>query len=152
MRKYVVLDMPWCHSEHNGIVPFWKTVSCTAGMMRIQVNRPCNSLYYNVPCSERKTMLQYCHDVETAEHFRVTKTLARVRQKYCWPGMQADTRVYIAGCEKCAKRKSSQMKKREPMKLLKNGITMDRIATDILGELPMTEQDNRYILVISLLY
>ena len=34
------------------------------------------------------------------------------------------------------------------MKLLKNGITMDRIATDILGELPMTEQDNRYILVI----
>ena len=35
------------------------------------------------------------------------------------------------------------------MKLLKNGITMDRIATDILGELPMTEQGNRYILVIS---
>ena len=41
------------------------------------------------------------------------------------------------------------MKRREPMKLLKNGITMDRIATDILGELPMTEQGNRYILVIS---
>ena len=29
---------------------------------------------------------------------------------------------------------------------------MDKIATDILGELPMTEQYNRYILVISLLY
>ena len=40
------------------------------------------------------------------------------------------------------------MKRREPMKLLKNGITMDSIATDILAELPMAEQDNRYILVI----
>ena len=35
------------------------------------------------------------------------------------------------------------------MKLVKSGITMDRIATDILGELPMTENGNRYILVIS---
>ena len=43
------------------------------------------------------------------------------------------------------------MKRREPIKLLKNGITMDSIATDILAELPMAEQDNRYILVIFFL-
>jgi transposase InsO family protein len=41
------------------------------------------------------------------------------------------------------------MNKRALMKLVKSGITMDRIATDILGELPMTENGNRYILGIS---
>ena len=43
----------------------------------------------------------------------------------------------------------STNEKRVPMKLVKSGTTMDRMATDILGELPMTKQGNRYILLIS---
>ena len=93
-------------------------------------------------------MLQHFHDVETAGHLEVTKTLARVRQKYYCQSLQPDTRAYIAGCEKCAIRKSPQTNK-TPMKLVKSDITMDRTATDVLWELPMTEQRSRYNLVIS---
>lgn len=42
------------------------------------------------------------------------------------------------------------MRKRTPTKLVKSGITMDRIATGILCALPLTEKGNyRYIQVIS---
>lgn len=39
------------------------------------------------------------------------------------------------------------MRKRTPTKLVKSGITMDRLATvtDILDELSLTEKGNRYI-------
>jgi hypothetical protein len=33
--------------------------------------------------------------------------------------------------------------------MVKSGVPMQRIATDILGELPETENGNKYILVVS---
>jgi hypothetical protein len=35
------------------------------------------------------------------------------------------------------------------MQIVRSGIPMERIATYILGELPETENSNRYILVVS---
>jgi hypothetical protein len=39
--------------------------------------------------------------------------------------------------------------KRSPMNLVQSSFPMKRIATDILGELPETEDGNRYSLVVS---
>jgi hypothetical protein len=36
-----------------------------------------------------------------------------------------------------------------PMQMVKSGVPMQRIATDILGELPETENGNKYKLVVS---
>ena len=47
------------------------------------------------------------------------------------------------------KRKGPIMTKRAPMQLVRSGYRMDRIAIDILGELPQTDRGNKYILVIS---
>lgn len=94
-------------------------------------------------------MLEYSHDVNTAAHLGVCKTLARIRKNFYWPGLQADVRLYISGCEKCSKRKSPQMKKKAPMEIVESGVPMDRVATDILGELPTTEKGNKFILVVS---
>jgi hypothetical protein len=35
------------------------------------------------------------------------------------------------------------------MQMVKSGVPMQRIATDILGELPKAENGNKYILVVS---
>ena len=78
----------------------------------------------------------------------VRKTLSKIRQQYYWPGLQKDVRHYIRGCEICTKSKSSTKTKRAPMKTLGAGIPIERIALDIVGELPRTENGNRYILVI----
>lgn len=102
-----------------------------------------------IPLFERRNILRHCHDDRTSGHLGVHKTLARVRQRYYWPGLQQDVRQYVTGCDTCTMRKSPNKKKVSPMEIVPSGMPMDRIATDILGELPITEDGNRYILVVS---
>jgi hypothetical protein len=52
------------------------------------------------------------------------------------------------GCDTCWKRKHPAKTKQAPMQMVKSGVPMQRIATDILGELPETENGNKYILVV----
>lgn len=76
-----------------------------------------------------RTVLQFCHDLETAADLGVKKTLARIRQKYYWPGLQSDTRAYITDCEKCSIMESAQKKSKALMTLVESGLPMDIIAT-----------------------
>ena len=102
-----------------------------------------------VPLSERRKVLSYCHDHQTAGHLGIKKTLSKVRQSYYWPGLQRDVRQYVADCEKCQKSKDPLKTPRAPMQIVGASRPMERIATDILGELPVTDKGNRYILVVS---
>ena len=58
-------------------------------------------------------------------------------------------KVYVGGCDICARRKESLKNKRTSMEIVKSGFPMELIAIDILGELPITERGSRYILVIG---
>jgi hypothetical protein len=93
-----------------------------------------------IPLSQRRTVLAFGHDVRSSGHLGLHKTLAKVRSKYYWPGLQRDVRQYVKGCKFCSCRKRPRMKKRAPMQLEPVGLPMARIATDILGPLP--EFDN----------
>ena len=107
------------------------------------------SYQYIVPYSERRNVLRQYHDERTAGHFGIRKTLSKVRLRYYWPGLQRDVRQYIAGCIPCTKRKSDNVTKCAPMKMVHSGYPMERIAVDILGELPITKNGNKYILVVA---
>ena len=102
-----------------------------------------------VPRNIRRTILNCCHDIKTSGHLGVSKTISRVKQKFYWPGLQSDVRSYIAGCEACSKGKGPIPTKRAPMQIVRSGNPMERIAIDILGELPQTAKGNKYILVVS---
>ena len=102
-----------------------------------------------VPLSHRRTVLKYMHDIKASGHLGIKKTLSRLRTRYYWPGCQNDVKVYIGGCEKCAKRKGPIPTKYAPMQVVRSGFPMERLAIDILGELPTTERGNKYILVIA---
>ena len=102
-----------------------------------------------VPLKYRRQVLKYSHDIRAAGHLGIRKTLGKIRQRYYWPGLQNDVRNYVAGCEKCLKRKGPLQTKKAPMQVVRSGYPMERIAIDILGELPQTEKGNKYILVIA---
>ena len=104
---------------------------------------------YIVPYSERRNILQQYHDEKTSGHLGIKKTLSKVRSRYYWPGLQRDVRQYIAGCDSCSKIKSDTVTKCAPMKIVHTGYPVERIATDILGELPLTKSGNKYILVVA---
>ncbi|CAC5410678.1 unnamed protein product [Mytilus coruscus] len=99
-----------------------------------------------VPMKERRAVLQQCHDNKTSGHLGIRKTLGRLKDRFYWPGMRSDVVAYITGCETCARRKGPQKRKRAPMQIQRSGFPMERIAIDILGELPKTANDNKYIL------
>ena len=102
-----------------------------------------------IPMGYRREVLRYAHDIKASGHLGVKKTLSKIRQKYYWPGLQNDVRTYIAGCEKCCKRKEPIPSKKAPMQIIRSGYPMERIAIDIAGEFPVTERGNKYILVIQ---
>jgi len=102
-----------------------------------------------VPLSQRRTVLRYSHDIKASGHLGIKKTLHKVRQRYYWPCLQRDVKIYVNGCEACAKRKGPGKTKRAPMQVSRSGYPMERIAVDILGELPLTEDGYKYILVVS---
>ncbi|XP_065927594.1 uncharacterized protein [Magallana gigas] len=102
-----------------------------------------------IPDSERRNVPKMCHDNKTSGHLGVTKTLARIRQRYYWPGLQQDVHHYIAGCDACSRRKNPIPKRRAPMQIVASGVPMERLASDILCELPETDRGNRHILVVA---
>ena len=101
-----------------------------------------------VPVSGRQ-VLTYCHDHPTADHLGIRKTLSQIRISFYWPGLQRDARHYVSACEKCLKSKNPVETLKAPMHIVGAGRPMERIAAYILGELPVTERGNRYILVVS---
>lgn len=61
---------------------------------------------FDVPLSERRSILQQCHDVRTSGHLGVDKTLERVRERIYWTGLQQDVRNYVLGSPGAEKRKN----------------------------------------------
>ena len=102
-----------------------------------------------VPLGHRRAILKYAHDIKASGHLGINKTMSKIRQRYYWPGLQNDIKSYIAGCEKCSKRKDPIRTKQAPMQIVRSGYPFERIAIDILGEFPITEKGNKYILVIG---
>lgn len=102
-----------------------------------------------VPNNQRRKILTYAHDIKSAGHLGTKKTLLKIRQRFYWPGLQNDVRSYVAGCSTCMRRKGPQKTKQAPMQIVRSGYPMERLAIDILGELPETRQGNRYIVVIA---
>ena len=52
-------------------------------------------------------------------------------------------------CDICGEQKNPAFKKRHKMKSYIVGVPFERIATDIAGPFPVTENGNKYILVVA---
>lgn len=52
--------------------------------------------------------MAYNHDMPTAGHLVSRESVARVSDRYHWPGMHRDVRNYMRNCESCKKYKHSQ--------------------------------------------
>lgn len=101
-----------------------------------------------VPLSERREILEQCHDARTSGHLGVSKTLERVRNRFFWIGLQSDVKSYVTGCPQCRKRKNRSAEK-SYMQLDHTGPPFERIAKDMMGPLPETDRGNKYILLVA---
>jgi hypothetical protein len=101
-----------------------------------------------VPGVLRKEVLLSGHDSNTGGHLGVDKTYSKLKMKFYWYKMKESVKRHIRTCEKCCKRKRPAKTPRSPMTEYTVGFPMDRLSTDIMGPLPITESGNKYCLVV----
>ena len=101
-----------------------------------------------VPAKEQRLeIIRESHDSTVGGHKGETKTLARVRERFCWQGMRNEIRGYVKTCETCQKRKLTRVKTKMPMRITDTpSRSFEKIQIDLVGPLPHTESGNLYML------
>ena len=88
------------------------------------------------------------HHSRVGGHLGISKTLENVRRRFYWPGCKSDIRRWCQTCSSCAQIKPGP-RHRTRLKQIVASNPLDCVAIDLLGELPETENGNRYILVVT---
>ena len=94
-------------------------------------------------------VLEALHDAPTAGHLGTTKTAAKIRERFYWPGLQTDVENWCRQCPKCVTKKPPMRAARAPLVSSYAGYPLERMAVDILGPLPVTQEGNKFIMVVS---
>ena len=102
-----------------------------------------------IPQCLREEVVQELHSGLVGGHLREDKMMARLRERFYWPGQWADVRDFCRACTSCATRKTPAPRRRAPLGTIRAGYPMQIIAVDILGLLPESTNGNLYILVVG---
>ena len=101
-----------------------------------------------VPHTLREEVLTKLHSGVVGGHLR-EKTMARLREKFYWPGQWNDVKNFCRACTSCATRKTPAPRRRAPLGTIKAGYPIQIVAVDIMGPLPETANGNSYVLVVG---
>ena len=102
-----------------------------------------------LPKELRREITQRLHSDPTSGHLGKNKTLDRIQRRFYWYEWRQEVSRVCKTCDVCAARKPPQKKYRSRMKQYNVGVPMERIAIDVMGPLPCTEDGNKYILVVG---
>ena len=102
-----------------------------------------------IPEALREEVLVDLHEGALGGHLGVDKTLARLKERFYWPGHYNDVRDWCKNCGSCASRKNPIPKTRASLESVEVGYPLQMVAMDILGPLPETLCGNSYILVVT---
>ncbi|XP_060564385.1 uncharacterized protein LOC132723637 [Ruditapes philippinarum] len=93
-------------------------------------------------------VLKELHNSPTGGHLRVRKTKFKVKQRLFWYGLTNDIKRWCKTCDVCVSQKHPQRKAKAALKQYNVGAPLERIALDIMGPLPRSDEGNKYVLTI----
>ncbi|XP_015123819.1 uncharacterized protein LOC107045921 [Diachasma alloeum] len=102
-----------------------------------------------VPESKRLRVLQENHDIPTAGHLGIMKTIARVAQSYFWPGMQRDIKDYVRHCQRCQEFKIPQQQPAGKMGTTYASYPWEVVSIDLVGPITRSSLGNTVLLVMQ---
>jgi len=103
-----------------------------------------------IPIDLRPTILQQLHNC--AGHLGMKKTLGKLRERYYWPGYEADTEAWVRECKECQQRNYPIPTPQAPLHTIEAAYPFQKLSMDIMGPLPKTSQGHKYILVVTDLF
>ena len=87
------------------------------------------------------------HSIPSAAHLDAERTMERIKTAFYWPAMKLDITECCRTCDACAARKPFPKQNKAPID--HSRALMVKVCVDIDGPLPLTHQNNKYILVKS---
>ncbi|XP_014677616.1 PREDICTED: uncharacterized protein K02A2.6-like [Priapulus caudatus] len=99
-----------------------------------------------VPPVMRWELFEIMHGGRIGGHFGITKSLARIRQRFTWPGIRQDVLRWVRECDLCSRRKPGH-RRNAPLCQRISTAPWERMAIDFMGPLPETSSGIKYILV-----
>ena len=97
--------------------------------------------------TEVEPILYMMHKHPTAGHLGTDAMYYKIAERYYWDQMYRDIQEYVKTCETCQKRQKGRRK--EPLHPIQIGRAFERVGIDLVGPLPLTAQNNRYIIVAT---
>ena len=95
--------------------------------------------------SELEIVMFIMHDHPISAHFATQITFEKIKERYYWPKMYEDVKTYVESCDQCQRRGKPQKKNElHPIEIME---PFYQIGIDIVGPLPKTDRDNKYIVV-----
>ncbi|KAL0148578.1 hypothetical protein M9458_056125 [Cirrhinus mrigala] len=101
-----------------------------------------------VPRSKTETVLELAHSHPLAGHLGVHNTIQRIRDRFHWPGLEAEVKRFCEACPTCQR---TSPRKPPPSPLIPLPIIevpFERIGMDLVGPLPKSARGHEHILVI----
>ena len=89
------------------------------------------------------------HNDPVGGHLEIRNTTEKVRERFYWVAVGKDVEHLCRQCTECTSRKAPAVRARALMISSKVGNPFGRVAVDILGQLPITEKENKYIMVVA---
>jgi hypothetical protein len=101
-----------------------------------------------VPEHQRRFVFEQLHDSVFAGHLGYDKTKEKLSKRFYWYKCNEELKQYIRECVECQVNKSPNRYNRAEMIPIRPISPFELITTDILGPLPVTENGNKYVLVV----
>jgi len=101
------------------------------------------------PKSLQGIILKEYHDDFIGAHFGFTRTMARIKNDFWWPGMFRDVKHWINSCSSCASKKIPRGKPYGLLQPMVAAEPFEMIAIDLFGPITESKRGNKYIVVIS---
>ncbi|CAG2216581.1 Retrovirus-related Pol polyprotein from transposon 297 [Mytilus edulis] len=102
-----------------------------------------------VPKVLRKEVMTSCHNTMYSAHFGVNKTKDKIKNCFHWYKMGEDIQSHVNTCSVCNRFKALNRKPKASLHSYTVGYPLDRVAIDVIGPLPYSRQNNKFILVIG---
>ncbi|KZS03675.1 Uncharacterized protein APZ42_033546, partial [Daphnia magna] len=100
-----------------------------------------------VPSEYTHIVLTKYHDDPTAGHLGIHKTLAKIGQRFHWPGLEKEVVSYVKSCKLCQSRKSPKIKPAGLLQCIRVSRPFQNVGIDLLGPFTMSHTGNKMIIV-----
>ena len=104
-------------------------------------------LQWVVPSALRPLVLRLGHDDASAGHGGSAATLLYIAERFYWPGMGTDVKLYVTSCMECQKRKAARSNKHAQIMVAPQHI-FQRMHIDFLEASIRSDAGHKYILTV----